>query len=102
MHDDIAKIDQHPSVLRLALNSSTLAELFLNPLCSGIRQGLQHAIAGARANNEILCKIGEVMNVHQDDIFTFFIFQNIYKVACNLNGFQDSPLFFKPITEYFL
>jgi len=74
MHDHISEIDQQPTILRQALDPAALAKFSFDTFDCGICQGLQHPVAAARADDKILRKVGELVNVHQDDIFPLLIF----------------------------
>lgn len=77
MHDYIAEIHQHPAVFGAAFDSSFEAVFLLHPFLNFIRKSAKHALAGAGANDKIFGKVGQLMNIEQKDVFTFFLFQVI-------------------------
>lgn len=74
MHDYVAEIDQQPAVSRQAFGPAALAKLFFDSFDCGVCQGLQHPVAGAGADDKVLGKVGQLVNVHQDDIFRLLFF----------------------------
>jgi len=53
---------------------------------------LQHSIAGPVANDEKICKSGQFTDVQQDNLFSFFFFQEIDDSMSLFDWIQDSPL----------
>jgi hypothetical protein len=47
----------------------------------GGSQGVQHAVAGSGADDEVIGKRGYLFDVEQDDVFAFFIFECVDDVA---------------------
>jgi hypothetical protein len=60
-----------------------------------IRQGFQHSIAGARTDDKVICKIGQLTNVKQKDVFSLFILQHICNRSGQFKCFQKSPHYLK-------
>lgn len=77
MHDHIPEIHQHPAVFGAAFNPSFETVLFLHPFLNFVRKGAKHALAGAGADDKIFGKVGQLVNIEQKDVFTFFLFQVI-------------------------
>ena len=73
MDDDIPIIDQQPAFLGLAFQPPTGGMLFAQAFQHFVRQAVQHPVAGAGTNDEIISKIGNFVNVEQDNILTFFL-----------------------------
>ena len=75
MYDHIAIIQHQPAFLGLALDPP----LFLMVLFGGFQHAfgerVQHAVAGAVANHEIICKGRDVLDVQKQDVFTLFVLQ---------------------------
>lgn len=92
MKDNIAKIGQHPAIHGVALHARVAFVGFLNRFGGAFKQRIQHALAGAGADDEIVCEGGDTAEVQQEDIFRFFVFERIYKRARQFYRFQNSPL----------
>lgn len=78
MYHHIAKISQHPAVTGSALNPSQNLMGAFHGFCHSLYETVEHAVAGSRADYKIIGKVGQLVNVEQQDIFTFFIFQTIH------------------------
>ena len=55
-------------------------------------QRVQHAIAGAGTDHEVISERNNFLNVDQDDILALFIFEGIYDFTCEFERIQESPL----------
>lgn len=92
VYDHIAKVDHHPAGLGDALDAAVQPKLLFRASLGLIRQCVEHALAGTGANHEVVGKGGDFLNLHQNDIFPLFFFQNINDVASNLQSIQLAPL----------
>lgn len=75
MHDDIAKIEQYPSIAGVAFYLSFFLVLLADVFLRGFGKRIQHTVAGAGADNEVICKRYNFFYINQDNIFAFFIFE---------------------------
>lgn len=91
MQDHIAEIGQQPAILRLALHPGLKPMLLSHPIDDRIRQGLEHPVARPGANHEIICKIRKLADIHQNDIFPFFILEHVNNRTRNFQSVQMSP-----------
>ena len=91
MDDHIAVIHDHPAVAGEALFFALFSMPGADILDDGFGKGVDHAVAGASANNEIIGKGDDIFQVDQDDILALFIFQGIYDFAGKFECVQISP-----------
>lgn len=68
MHDDIPVVDDHPALSGFSLFPPMSIMLVLYRVKGGLRQGIQHPVAGSRAQDEVVRKRGNVPDVEQKDI----------------------------------
>ncbi len=92
MHNDIAVIQQQPAVAGISFDFPFLFEFFMNVFRCAFGERVQHAVAGAGADDEIIREGGNVFQVHQNNIFSFFVFERIDNFACKVQSVQGSPL----------
>ena len=88
MKDHIAEINHDPTVAGIALFfafSFVFNADFIN--CS-IGEGVEHAVACAGANDKIIGKGSYIFDVHQDDVFAFFVFKRINDITCKVQCIQ--------------
>jgi len=78
MDDNIAIVHNDPAIAGVALFFAFLLVLFADVINGGIGKRVEHAVAGASADNEIVGKRNDLFQVDQDDIFPFGIFQGVY------------------------
>jgi hypothetical protein len=93
MDNDITVIHHHPASLGLSLYAAFPFVLFAGFFHHAIGQGIQHAAAGGGAYYEVICKGSDPLDVQEQDIFTFFIFQGVYNGMCKFQCIQKSPLY---------
>ena len=56
MDDDVAKVDDDPTIIRTAFALPMQFKYTPGLIHHGIGQGIQHAVAGTVHQNEIICK----------------------------------------------
>lgn len=78
MEDDIAKVHDDPAVAGEALLFSLFLVLGADIFDGGFGEGVDHAVAGAGANNEIIGKRNDFFQINKDDVFSLFVFQGVY------------------------
>lgn len=54
---------------------------FANFVYGGVRQCIKHTVTGAGANNKVVGKGRNIFDVHQYDIFAFFIFEGVDNIT---------------------
>lgn len=77
MHDYIAKVGDYPAIAGKALFFALFLVFHTNIIEHRIRERVNHAIAGAGADDEIISKGNDFLNIDQDNIFSLFIFQRV-------------------------
>jgi hypothetical protein len=92
MQDHIAIINDHPAIAREALLFSFFPMFGANVFNGGLGECVQHAVAGAGADNKIVGKRDDVFQIDQDNIFTLFVFQGVYNFTSKFQCVQISPL----------
>jgi len=65
MQDHVAVIHDQPAITGLAFLAAFLLMLFAHALQNGIGQRIEHAVAGTVADDEIICKTGDVFEIEQ-------------------------------------
>jgi hypothetical protein len=91
MHNNIAIIHNYPPITGKALLLSLFFIFGLNIFNGCIRKRIDHAVAGAGTNNEIVSKGNDFFQVYQNDIFTLFIFKGVHDFASKFKCVQVSP-----------
>ena len=75
MHDYIAVIEHQPSFPRLAFDTAFFLVVLFSGLQHPFGQGVEHAVAGAVAQDEIIGKGRDIFDVEKQDVFALFVFQ---------------------------
>ena len=91
MHNNIAIVHDHPAVTGEALLLSLFIMLGFHVVNSSIGKRVDHAVTGAVADNEIVCKRDDFFQVYQNYIFTLFIFKGVYNFTSKFKCVQVSP-----------
>lgn len=92
MHDNIPEVDHHPALPGLSLFPPTFMMLRACCLESRLSEGIQHPIAGPRAQNEEVRERSNVPDVQEQDVFALLGFQGLDDRMCQFNSVQMSPL----------
>lgn len=82
MQDDVPKVNQQPAILRGAFNSAFQMILFSNAFNCCVCQRADHTVAGAGADDKVIRKIRDRVNIQQEDIFSLFIFKCVDNTSC--------------------
>jgi len=91
MHNHIPVVHNHPAVACYALFASLFVMFRSHGFHGGIRQRVQHTVAGAGAQDEIISKRGYIFYIEQENVFAFFIFQRADNRMCKFESVQKSP-----------
>lgn len=82
MHDHIPIIHNDPAIAGEPLLFSLFIMFGADVFDGGFGERVQHAVAGAGADDEIVGKRDNIFKVDQDNILPFFVFKGIYDFAC--------------------
>ena len=88
MHDHCAKIHYHPPGGWLAFAAAFHLVRFTDFFQHAVGQRIQHAIAGAGADDEIVSKIHYFLQIYQNDLLALFFFQGIDDCVSQVKRFQ--------------
>lgn len=91
MQDHVAKINHDPAVAGIALFFAFSFMFNADFVDGSIGEGVKHAVAGAGANDEVVGKRRNFLNVEQNDVFAFFVFKGVDYVAGKVQCIQSSP-----------
>ena len=82
MHDHITIIEQEPAFLCLSLDAAFFLVVFLGRFQYPFCKRVQHAVAGAVAEYEIIGKGCNVFDVEQQDVFALSVLQGFNNFMC--------------------
>lgn len=82
MDNHITEIHDHPAVAGETLFFAPHFMLFAHVVMDGICERIDHAVAGACADDEIISKRNDILNVDKDNIFSFFVFYGVDNFTC--------------------
>jgi hypothetical protein len=92
MYDYIAKIQNQPAFARFAFYAALLFEVCFGRLQHAFGEGIEHAVAGAVAKDEIVGKRGNSLDVEEQDVFALFVLQGFDDFMSKFECVQVSPL----------
>jgi hypothetical protein len=75
MYDHVAVIEHEPAFAGLALHTAFLFIIVLGGLQHTFGKCVEHAVAGTVADDEVICKRCNILDVKQQDVFTLFVLQ---------------------------
>ena len=75
VHNGIAQIDHQPAIARITFDVDGVVKFLLDVILYCHCQRVEHAVAGTVAEDEIISKTRNFVNVEQEDLFGFFVFQ---------------------------
>lgn len=77
MEYHITKIGDHPAITGEPLFFALLLMFDANIIDDGVGKRIDHAVTGACADDEIISKRNNFLNIDQDNIFPLFVFQGV-------------------------
>lgn len=92
MHNHVAVIEQEPAIPGLSLHAAFFLVIFLCRFQHGFGKRVQHAVAGAVADDEIIGKRCDVLDVEQQDVFALFVLKGVDDFMREFECVQWSPL----------
>jgi hypothetical protein len=92
MHDHIAVIQHEPTLLGLPFDASFFLMFLFGCLQHTFGKRVEHPVAGAVANDEIICKRRDVFDVEKQDVLALFVLQGGDDFMCEFECVQISPL----------
>ena len=94
MDHDIAIIEHEPAFLSLSFDPSFFLVLLFGGFQYTFRERVQHAITGTVANDKIICKRCDVLDVEKQDVFALSVLQGVDDLMGKFECVQISPLYF--------
>ncbi len=91
MHDHVAVINHHPALARFALLAAALVVLGAHALQRAVCQGIQHAVAGAGADHKVIGEGRYILDVQQENVLTFLVFERIDNGMGQFEWVQAAP-----------
>ncbi len=91
MHNYVAVVQDKPALLCLPLDATFFLMFQFCRLEHTLGQRVEHTVAGAVADHEIICKGCDVLNVEQQDVFTLPVFQRFDNFMSKIKCVQISP-----------
>ena len=91
MYNHVAVIDHDPPLPGLALFAAVLPVLAPHGLQRRVRQCVQHAVASARTQHEVVCERSDFLDIQQQNGFSLFGLQGSNDRASKLQCVQMSP-----------
>jgi hypothetical protein len=91
MHNDVITVNNHPTGGGFALRAGFEIIFCAHFVANGIGQGIEHSVAAACANDKIVGKGYNALQVDQDDLFGFFFFKGVDNGMGNFKRIQGSP-----------
>ena len=94
MHDHISIVKQEPAFLGLAFYAALFLIVFLGCFQYPFGKRIQHTVAGAVAEDEIVGEGRNVLNVEKQDVFALSILQGFNDFMCKFECVQISPHYY--------
>lgn len=92
MYNDIPIIEHEPAFPGLTLHSSLFLIFVFCRLQYTFGKRVEHTVAGAVANDEVICKRRDVFDIEKQDVFALFILQGSDDFMREFECVQISPL----------
>jgi hypothetical protein len=91
MYYNITKVCNYPAITGQTLLFTPLLVFDTNIINHRVRERIDHAVAGTGADDEIISKGNNFLNIDQDNIFPLFIFQGVDDFTSKFQCVQGSP-----------
>lgn len=92
MHNHIAKVHDQPAFARFPFHAALLFVVRFGCLQHTFGERIEHAVAGAVAEDEIIGKGGNPLDVEKQDVFALFVLQGFDDFMGKFECVQVSPL----------
>ena len=92
MYNNVAIIEHEPTFMGLPLDASFFLMFLFGCLQHTFGKRVEHTVAGAIANDKIICKRRDVFDVEKQDVFALFVLQGRDDFMCKFKCVQISPL----------
>ena len=76
MHDHIAVVKDEPAFLWLALHAALFLVILFGRFEHSLGERVEHTVAGAVADDEVIGKRCDVLDVEKQDVFALFVLQS--------------------------
>jgi hypothetical protein len=91
MHNHVAVVNNDPAFARFPLFPAILAMPLVDSFHGGFREGIEHAVAGAGTQNEVIGKGCDVFYIEQENVLAFFFFERVDDRMSQFKCVQKSP-----------
>ena len=91
MHNYVTIIEHEPAFLSLPFDPSFFLMFLFGCFQHTFGKRVEHTVAGAVANDEIICKRRDVFDVEKQDVFALFVLQGSDNYMCKFECVQISP-----------
>ena len=91
MHDHVTEIHDEPAFARLPLDPSLFLVILFCSFQHPFGEGVEHAVACAVADDEIIGKGCDIFDVKKQDVFALFVLQGVDDFMCKIESVQISP-----------
>jgi len=91
MHDHVAVIEDEPAFLCLSFHAALFLVILLGGFDDTFGERVQHTVAGAVADDEVISKRCDVFDVEKQDVFALFVLQGFNDFMCKFECVQISP-----------
>lgn len=91
MHDHVAVVHHQPALLCFAVHAAFLLVVLFGGFEHPFGERVQHAVAGAVADDEIVGKGCYTLDVEKQDILALFVLQGFDDLMCKVECVQVSP-----------
>jgi hypothetical protein len=92
MHDDIPVIEDKPAFFRLPFHAPFFLMFLFGRLEYALGERVKHTVTGAIANDEIIGKRCDVLDVEKQNVFALFVLQDGNDLMGKFECVQISPL----------
>jgi len=92
MNDYITVIEDQPAFLGLALHTAFFLMILLCGFEDCLGERVEHPVAGAVADDEIIGKRCDVLDVEKQDVLALFVLQGVDDLMGKFECVQISPL----------
>ena len=91
MHDHVTVIHDEPAFARLSLHASLFLVVFFQGFEHAFGERVQHTVAGTVADDEIIGKRSDILDVEQQNVFALFVLQGFDDFMGKIESVQVSP-----------
>ena len=84
MHHHVTEVKHEPAFARLSLYTAFFLVIFPGRFHHAFGKRVKHAVTGSIADDEVIGKRCNILDIKKEDVFTLFVLQGVDDYMCKI------------------